>query len=173
MMPEESKTRRSHTRLWIGAGICALLLAAVVAIVWYLGSPAFERLVRRKVVAALENATGGRVELQAFHWNLSKLEFEANDLTVHGREGPDQLPYAHADRAVLRLRIISVLRTQAHLKYVGLERPVIHLIVYPDGTTNAPEPKVKHGNANPVQHLFDLAITRADLHNGTLLLNDR
>ncbi len=59
------------------------------------------------------------------------------------------------------------------LEYLGLERPVVHLIVYPDGTTNAPEPKVKHANVAPVQRLFDLAITRADLRNGTLLLNNR
>ncbi|MGO9518141.1 MAG: translocation/assembly module TamB domain-containing protein [Candidatus Korobacteraceae bacterium] len=172
-MPEESKSRRSHTRVWIGAGICVILLAATVAIVWYLRSPAFEDLIRRKIIAALENATGSRVELRAFHWNLAKLEFTADDVTVHGREGPDQVPYMHADRAIVRLRIISVLQTRVHLKYVGLERPVIHVIVYPDGTTNAPEPKANHSNANPVQQIVDLAITRADLHNGTLLLNDR
>ena len=65
------------------------------------------------------------------------------------------------------------MQTRVHLRYVGLERPVIHLIVYPDGTTNAPEPKVKHGNPKPAQQLFDLAVTRADFHNGMLLLNDR
>ena len=142
-------------------------------IVWYLRSPRFEDFVRRKVIATLEDATGGRVELRSFHWNLGKLEFEADDLTVHGREGPDQLPYAHADRAHVRLHIVSFLETRIHLEYVGLERPVVHLIVYPDGTTNAPEPKVKQGNAEAVQRLFDLAIGRADLRNGMLLLNDR
>jgi translocation and assembly module TamB len=172
-MPEESKTRRTHIRLWITTGISAVLLAALVAIVWYLRSPQFEELIRRKVNTALEDATGGRVDLRGFHWNLSRLEFEADDLTVHGREGPDQAPYAHADRAQVRLGIISVLATRVHLKYVGLERPVVHLIVYPDGTTNAPEPKVKRGNIDPVQKLFDLAIGRTDLHNGMLLLNDR
>src|SRR5208283_1009198 len=92
---------------------------------------------------------------------------------IHGREGPDQLPYAHADRAHVRLRILSFVQVRVNLKYLCLEHPVIHLIVYPDGTTNAPEPKVKQSNATPVQRLFDLAITRADLQNGMLLLNDR
>jgi translocation and assembly module TamB len=172
-MTEETKTRRSHTRLWIGLGIGVVLLAIVAGLVWYLRSPAFEDFVRRKVVAALEDASGGRVELQAFHWSLGKLQFEADNLTVHGREGPDQLPYAHADRVLIRLRIISILRTRIHLRSVGVEHPAVHLIVYPDGTTNAPEPKVKQGNANPVRQLFDLAINRADLRNGMLLVNDR
>src|SRR5271165_1966910 len=172
-MPEQTTTRRSHTRLWIEAGIGVMLLATVVTIVWYLRSPQFEDFVRRKVVATLEDATGGRIELRSFHWNLRRLEFEADDLTVHGREGPDQLPYAHADRAHVRLHIVSFLETRIHLQYVGLDRPVVHLIVYPDGTTNAPEPKVKQNNAKPVQRLFDLAIGRADLRYGMLLLNDR
>jgi len=172
-MTEETKTRRSHTRLWIGAAIGVGLLAIVGAIAWYLQSPRFEDVVRRTVISKLEDATGGRVDLRSFHWNLKKLEFEANDLTIHGREGPDQLPYVHADRAYVRLRILSFVQVRVNLKYLGLEHPVIHLIVYPDGTTNAPEPKVKQSNATPVQRLFDLAITRADLQNGMLLLNDR
>jgi translocation and assembly module TamB len=172
-MAEETKIRHTHARLWIGLGAVAVLLAIAVSLVWYLRSPGFEDLVRRKVVAALEDATGGRVELQAFHWELAKLEFEADDLTVHGREAPDQAPYAHTDRAFVRLRIISVLQARVRLKYVGLEHPVVHLLVYPDGSTNAPEPRVKQGNANPVHQLVDLAVTRVDLHNGMLLVNDR
>ena len=58
------------------------------------------------------------------------------------------------------------------LKELSLHRPVVHLIVNPDGTTNAPEPKLR-SNATPVQQLFDLAIARLDLRNGLLLVNDR
>jgi len=172
-MPDQTKTRRSHARLWIEAGIGVVLLAIAAALAWYLRSPQLEDVVRRKVIATFEDATGGRVDLQTFHWNLSRLEFEAKGLTIHGREGPDQLPYIHADRAYVRLHIVSFLETRVHLRYVGLEHPVIHLIVYPDGTTNAPEPKVKQGNVKPVQQLFNLAIRRADLRNGMLLLNDQ
>src|SRR5271157_2580175 len=171
-MPEKTTTRRSHTRLWIGAATGVVLLAIVFAIVWYLRSPRFEDVVRRRVIATLEDATGGRVDLRSFRWNLAKLEFEADDLTIHGREAPDQLPYAHADRTHVGLHIVSILETRIHLEYVGLDRPVVHLIVYPDGTTNAPEPKVKQNNTKPVQRLFDMAIGRADLRNGMLLLND-
>lgn len=172
-MPDQAKTRRSHTRLWIEAAIGVMSLAIVVALAWYLRSPQFEDFVRRKVIATIEDATGGQVDLQSFHWDLGKLELEARGLTIHGREGPDQLPYVHTDRAHVRLHIVAFLERRVHLEYVGLDRPVIHVIVYPDGTTNAPEPKVKRGNVETVQQLFDLAIGRADLRNGRLLLNDR
>ena len=73
----------------------------------------------------------------------------------------------------MRLHIVSFLETRIHLEYLGLEHPVFHLIVYPDGSTNAPEPRVKQNTTKPVQRLFDLAVGRADLRNGMLLLNDR
>ncbi len=171
-MPEGTQIRRSHTRLWIEAAIGVVLLAATFFLVWYVRSPRFADLVRRKTIAALEDATGGRVELHAFHWNLFKLEFEADDLTIHGLEAPDERPYAHADRIYIRLHIISFVEKRINVKDLGLEHPVVHLIVNPDGTTNAPEPKVR-SNAAPVQQLFDLAIDHLNLSNGQLLVNDR
>ncbi len=149
-----------------------VLLAAAIALVWYVRSPQFADLVRRKTITALEDATGGRVELGAFRWNLSQLEFDAYDLTIHGLEAPGQQPYVHADHIHVRLHIISFLEKRISLKDLSVERPIVHLIVNPDGTTNAPEPKV-HTSTTPVQELFDLAIARLDLHHGLLLVNDR
>ena len=106
-------------------------------------SPQFADFVRRKLIVTLEDATGGRVELASFHWNLSQLAFEADGLTIHGLEGPDQLPYVHVDHALVRLHIISFIERQISLEQLELQHPVIHLIVHPDGTTNAPEPKIK------------------------------
>jgi translocation and assembly module TamB len=171
-MTEESRIRRSHTRLWIEAAIGVVLLAAASLLVWYVRSPRFADLVRRKTIATLEDATGGRVELQAFRWNLSRLEFDADNLTIHGLEAPGQQPYAHADRIHVRLHIISFVEKRISLKELSLDRPVVHLIVNPDGTTNAPEPKVR-SSETPTQQLFYLAIARLDLHDGVLLVNDR
>ncbi len=171
-MAEESQIRSSHTRLWIEATIGVVLLAATIVLVWYLRSPHFADLVRRKTIASLEDATGGQVELHAFRWNVSKLEFEAEDLTIHGLEGPDQQPYAHVDRIHVRLHVVSFVEKRINLKDLSLDHPVVHLIVNPDGTTNAPEPRVR-SNATPVQQLFDLAIARFDLRNGLLLVNDQ
>ena len=115
-MTAESQIRRSHTRLWIEAAIGVVVLAAAIVLVWYVRSPRFADLVRRKTIATLEEATGGRVELRAFRWNLSKLEFDADDLTIHGLEAPDQQPYAHADRIHVRLHIISFVEKRISLK---------------------------------------------------------
>ena len=171
-MTEETQIRRSHVRLWIEAAIGVVLLAAAIVLVWYVRSPRFADLVRRKTIATLEDMTGGRVELHAFRWNLSKLEFDADDLTIHGLEAADQQPYAHADRIHVRLHIISFVEKRINVKDLSLDHPVVHLIVNPDGRTNAPEPKLR-SRTTPVQQLFDLAIEHLDLNNGLLLVNDR
>ena len=171
-MAEEVTKRRSHKRLWIGLTVGVLLLSAAVSLVLYLRSASFEDWVRRKLIAAIEDATGGRVEMASFHWNLSQLAFGADGLTIHGLEPPRESPYAHVDRALVRLRIISFLQRQVSLEQLDLYAPVIHIIVNQDGSTNAPEPKVRPANPkSPVQQLFDLAIARADVHDGMLLLN--
>ncbi len=173
-MNDEVKKTRSRKRLWIEATVGVCVLAIFIGIAWFVKSPYFADLVRRKVVETIEDATGGRVEMASFQWNLRRLSFEAKDLTVHGLEPSEQLPYAHVDSALIRLHIISFLERQVSLKSLVLEHPVIHVIVNADGTTNAPEPKVKiESNKSGVQELFDLAIARADLRDGMLLLNER
>jgi len=174
MMPEQAKIPRPRRRWWIGAVAGTLVLAAFIGAAWYLRSPGFEDLVRRKVIAALEDATGGRVEMASFRWNLSQLTFAISDLTIHGLEPPDQLPFAHVDHALVRLRIVSFFERQVSVERLELQRPVVHLIVNPDGSTNVPEPKVKQAHRkSPVQELFDLAIGRAEVRSGMLLVNER
>ena len=173
-MTDEVKTTKRHKRLWIGAAVAVLLLATVVGLALYLRSASFGDLVRRNVVAALEDVTGGRVEMASFHWNLSQLAFEARDLTIHGLEPAGQLPYVHVNRAFVRVHLISLLERRFDVQRLELQNPEVHLIVNPDGSTNAPEPKVKRAtNKSAVQELFELSIGRADLRDGMLLVNER
>ena len=97
-------------------------------------------------MAALEDTTGGRVEIAAFELELVAACLQADDLTIHGLEPPGQLPYAHVDRAMIRLHLISFFERQFSIQLLELQRPIIHLIVYPDGSTNAPQPKVKNAS---------------------------
>ena len=156
---------------WFWAVLAGLFVLLVVSVAWFLRSPAFEQIVRQRVIAELQKATGGTVELQSLRWNLSQLEIEAKGLTIHGLEPAAEVPLAHVDRVYVRLRIVSFLKPNVDLQHLTLDQPVVHLIIRPDGSTNLPEPKVKT-TGDPVQQLFDLAIGRAELRNGTFLLND-
>ena len=171
-MSEETSNPGRKRRLIRRATIGTVLLSVVVFLGWYLTSPQFHDSMRRRLISRLEQMTGGRVELGRFDWNLSKLEFDVQDLTIHGLEGPNEVPYAHADRVWIDARLISLFRRQIALDRVRIERPVFHLLVYPDGHTNQPKPKAESGASPDTQAIFDLAIKHAEARNGQLLLNE-
>ena len=155
-------------------GCVVILLVAAGIVAWYASTPTFEKRVRRSVVSTLEQATGGRVELGAFRWRILHLELEADDLTIHGLEAQGEVPYAHVDRLLIRAKVISFFRAKIGLNLLQAEHPVIHLIVYPDGTTNQPKPKAVNNNGNPIKDtLFDLAVDRTQVDNGLALVNQR
>ncbi len=156
-----------------GAIIAGIFLLVVLATAWYLRSERFQMVVRNRVVEELERITGGRVELKRFTWNLSQLEFVAEDLTIHGLEPPDVAPYAHIDYLKIRIKILSIFQREVGLRFVGASRPMLHIIVNPDGSTNQPVPKVKReGKGTPLDVLFQLAIDRLEVAEGELLWND-
>ena len=59
------------------AGVAILLAVTVTALYFLASTASFENFVRGRVVHRLELATGGRVEIRAFHWNLLRREAEA------------------------------------------------------------------------------------------------
>ena len=64
-MAKTPKVRHSRKRLIIEGVIGVLLLALAGSAAWYLRSPYFADLMRRKAIAAMEEITGGRVDMQS------------------------------------------------------------------------------------------------------------
>ncbi|HYN14492.1 MAG TPA: translocation/assembly module TamB domain-containing protein [Terriglobales bacterium] len=172
-MTETVPSRRNRKLVRAAVISTATLAVLILALAWYLTSARFQERMRRKVVAEVEQMTGGRAELKSFSWTLSKLEFEARDLTIHGLESPDQAPYAHLDRLLVRLKILSLFRRQIGLRDLELERPAVHIIVYPDGSTNQPAPGRQLSGEAVAGVLFELAIDRLQVDRGELLWNDQ
>jgi translocation and assembly module TamB len=146
--------------------IVAATLAVLALAAWYLTSARFQERVRSRVVAELELMTGGRVELQSFHCKPAMLQFEVRGLTIHGLEASDQSPYLHADRLLVRLKILSFFRRQITLRELEVERPLVHIIVYPDGSTNQPAPGSRPAGEAVAGVLFDIAVDRLSRGRG-------
>ncbi len=161
--------------IWRVGGALLLLVALVIAaLMFYASTPHFSNQVRQKVISVLEDATGGRVEIHSLHWNLRHLSVEVEDLTIHGLEGPSELPYVHVDRLYARARILSLFGARLGLDFLEVDRPSVHLIVYPDGHTNQPTPKGQPESSNDVvRTIFDLQAKRVEVHNGIALFNQR
>src|SRR5579862_3528396 len=94
---------------WIGASILILLIVLVLGVSWYTTTADFQRRVGEKVVGVLEDSTGGKVELGRITFNLWHLAIEADDLVIHGTEGPGEMPYLSAAKIFLRLRVHTFL----------------------------------------------------------------
>jgi translocation and assembly module TamB len=149
-------------------------LIALAGAAWYMTTDSFQAFVRSRIVAAIEKATGGRVEIGTYHTIPFRLQAEIRGLTIHGLEAADDVPLAHADRVVARIQIISLLETEFGFNSIVVEHPVIHLIVHPDGSTNLPEPKVRRTSTQtPVEQLFSMSVRQLEVRRGEFLWNDQ
>ncbi len=164
--------RRILWRLFLW--FCGFSLVAFALLGWYVTTDSFQRWVRRRVVASFEKMTGGRVELGEIHAIPFRLRVDARDLTIHGREAPDQIPFLRVDRVQAEMKIISILSTTVGLHSLVLDHPVVHIIDYPDGTTNAPVPQASlTSGQGPVEQLFSLAVVHSEMKRGELLWEDK
>jgi translocation and assembly module TamB len=170
--PQRRGFVRRGARIVLYGFVGVVLLLAIAF--WYVNTASFADHVRVKLIDVLTTATGGRVELAGFSWHPLRLEAEVDGLTIHGLEAPGEVPYAHVDTLRVRAKIIDAFKAQVGLRWLEVEHPVFHLIVYPDGSTNQPVPKKKTENGKPVTDvIFDLQANRTEVNDGVLLLNQR
>ena len=163
--------RRFRTYL-LFAGLAGVILLGGLS--WYATTDSFQAFVRRHAVAELERITGGRVELGSIHTVPFRFQVEIRELTIHGREPAGEVPYAHVDRMVARVKLISMLEAEFGLSSLVVDRPVLHIVLYSDGTTNQPAPKLKAASSKaPIEQLFSLSISQLEVRRGELIWNDR
>ncbi|MBZ5720357.1 MAG: translocation/assembly module TamB domain-containing protein [Acidobacteriia bacterium] len=171
----EPKPKPNPRRLWkylLGTGVAGVLLLAGAG--WYTTTDSFQAMVRRRLVSELERVTGGRVELGGFHTLPFRLRVDVRDLTIHGLEKPGDVPYAHVDRLVADVKVISALGAEFGFSSVVLDRPVVDIIFYPDGTTNQPQPKLKSASPqDPMQRMFALSIRKLEVRHGELIWDNQ
>ncbi len=174
-----SETATSPTgahRPWLKLGLLALagVFVAALGLFIYVNTDSFQSLVRRRLIAEVERITGGRAEIASIHTIPFRLQAEVRDITVHGRESATDVPLAHADAIVGRLKISSLLRSELAFNQLILERPTVHVEFYPDGTTNFPGRKLGASSTqNPVEKLFALSINHFELRHGQILWEDQ
>jgi translocation and assembly module TamB len=78
------------------------------------------------------------------------------------------------DRLQAEVKIISILSTEIGLHSLLLEHPVIHIIVYPDGSTNQPAPPVSGStNKGTAEDLFTLSVSHVEVQKGELLWEEK
>jgi translocation and assembly module TamB len=161
--------RAIRIALYALAGLAAGVIVCVAAALILIQTSWFHEKVRQRMVAEIENATGGRVELGSFRFDWRTLTASVRNLAIHGTEGPGEAPLFRADLIRVGLKVVSVLEKKVDLESVFVERPQVNVIVYADGHTNVPQPKVlRKLRRNPIETVLDLAIKRFNLAHGTI-----
>ena len=156
------------------AAVVVLLLLVAVGCYFVASTHAFENEVRKRLIATIEGATGGRVEIAAFHWHLLSLEAEADGVVIHGLEDPGEAPYAKIARMRVELSVLGVFSPHILLHDLEITQPSLHLIVYPDGSTNQPHPRRrKTSGRQAMDTLFNLQAGHVAVEQGTFHYDNR
>ncbi len=163
--------RTKKILLTIAASIAGLIVVLVIAAILVLQSGWFANFVKGKIIAAAAESTGGVVEIGSFQFDLWHLTVRIRNFVLHGTEPKTADPLARVQLLELRLKLFSGWKHIAGLSYLGLEKPEVDLIVFPNGRTNIPQLKnpSKSSGQNPtLQTVVDLAVNKFQLKNGLL-----
>jgi translocation and assembly module TamB len=157
----------------VAIGMAALLLVLAVAALIVIRTRAFQNYVKEKIVAAIQNGTGGVTEIGSFRFDLSTLHAHVANLVIHGSEPAGIAPFVRVESLDLYARVFSQGRI-AGISALGIERPQVNVLVFPDGRTNLPTPKPSvPSKTTPLETIVDLAVGHFELRDGTLNYNSR
>jgi translocation and assembly module TamB len=167
-------SRPARIALWIGGGLLAVILVLGIAGVLVLRSDWFRAQVRNRIVAEIAKATGGSTEIRAFYFDWGSLTARVEGLVIHGTEPPGSPPLFRAQSVSVGLKIVSLLQRKVNIESLEVQQPNVHLIVFEDGRTNVPEPKVKRPrDRSAMETILDLAIRRFRIENGLVEVAER
>ncbi len=167
-------TRARRIALWVVGGLVALIALLVVAALIVVQTQWFRDYVRTKIVSYAEEATGGKVDIQSFSFDWTHLHARLTGFVLHGLEPPTVPPLFSARTIDVNLKLLPSLSQIVQLQYLGVDKPELDIIVYPDGHTNVPAPKTKPAsNTTVLEEVVNLAIRKFDIENGTILFAER
>ena len=160
--------------------IAASSLAGLVVITFVAGilivrTEWFRNMVRGKIVTAVEDATGGKVDIASFTFDWRYLRAQVRGFAIHGLEPATAAPLLRANLVQIDLKLLSPFKGFVDIAYLLVDAPQANLIVDSDGHTNIPAPRVpaKSNGKTGVETIVDLATGRFDLRNGAVTVADR
>jgi translocation and assembly module TamB len=158
---------RITAALVVLGAVCALTGVLVFRSGW------FYELVHRRMVAEIEKATGGRVEIGNYAFDWKRLEARVGPVVLHGKESASEPPFVRIASVTAGLRIISMMERKVDLAHLNIDQPQVRIVFYADGSNNIPEPAIHHPETTWAEDLVHLAIGRYEVTNGLFEYDDR
>ncbi|HLH18757.1 MAG TPA: translocation/assembly module TamB domain-containing protein [Bryobacteraceae bacterium] len=164
-------TRREKIALIAGWSLAGVLLVLGIVAILIVRSAWFSNYVRGRIVASVEQATGGKVGVKEFHFNWLHLRADLSGFTIHGLEPPGAAPLLTVRHVRIDLGLAAPFTKPVHIAYLLVEEPRANIMILPNGRTNIPAPM--RPRSNPLDTVVHLAIGRFDVVDGAANFADR
>jgi translocation and assembly module TamB len=163
-MTPKTKKILLTTSAVVGVGLAVIVVAGALI----LNSGWFGNFAKEKIVSALEDSTGGKVDIGSFQFELTSLTVKIQNLVLHGTEPPADAPLLRVRLIELHVRLFPSFKKLYALRYLGVDQPQADLIVFPDGKTNLPTPKTasEPSNESGLETIVDLSVNKFDISDG-------
>src|SRR5262249_13342000 len=138
--------RRWKTIVSIASSLLIVTAGLVVGFVLLLHNHSFRQRLLRTALPAVSRALGADVRVRDFSLQLSLAapELKVDNIVIESTP-PSQSPFLQADHLEIGLQILSILKRKWYFSNVTIDRPVLRLIVDPDGNTNLPRQRSPSG----------------------------
>jgi translocation and assembly module TamB len=169
-----SVSRRKKIALIVLGSLGGLLLLVGIAGFVTVQTQWFRDTIRTKIVAAVEDSSGGRTEIGSFDFDWHHLRAVVRNFVVHGSEPANVPPLLEAKLIQVDLKLTSPFKNFVDIAYLLVDTPRANVIMQPDGSSNIPSPRIKHPSSKSgLETVVDLAIGRFDLRGGSFILSQR
>ncbi len=160
------KLRAKRVLLVLAAVVAVAAVVGAIAIVVTLRSDWLREKVRDRIVSEVQKATGGRTEIGGFDFDWRTMKARVAPFVLHGKEKPGEPVFFRASSVEVGLKIVSLLRRDVYLQSLIVDQPQLHINVYPDGSTNIPQPAIKKSGPPVIERFISLAIRHFELRDG-------
>lgn len=164
----------------VAASIAGVIVAVVISAFILIHTSWFSNYVRGKISSTVEQATGAKVDIGSFHVDWTSLTIRIRNFVAHGTEPATAAPLLHVSLITLHIKLFSGIAHVINIAHVGVQQPQVDLIVYPNGSTNIPHPKIqkvatkpKSSSGSSLQTILNLKVGKFDIENGLIQVADR
>lgn len=153
--------------------VAAFLVLAVCLVVFLVllvkHSPSVRRTILSKVERYAEEATGMRVSIRDFRFDLSALSVRLEGIVAHG-EPKSTLPLLQIENLVADIKVDSAFRGQWHLQSLTIHHPVVRVT---ENSSNLERSQSQNNGDNGIAKIFDLAAEKCQIDGGEIYFNDK
>ncbi len=152
------------------AGILVVLSAIVISTA---STAWFRHILQYRIENSLAQITGGKVEIDGMRFRPLSLRVSVRRLVIHGLEKDSSLPLFSAKNVVVNISPESLVEFRLLLRRLEWQQASLHILTYPDGSTNVPGTTVSPRQGQGLADLFNLGIKHLYLGQTTLNWNNQ